>query len=120
MENIPNHPDIQTPQPQPSLVSPSEKTSRSNNFLHYFLVFVYLSFGLWIINGIFEKNPFYDGTRLWYIIPGFVYLRPILMACFSIGSVLFFWRRFRSFAFGVLLLSILALLGYIYGSIFLR
>lgn len=118
MENISNHPDIQAP--QTILVNPNEKTSKSNNFLQYFLGFVFLGFGLWIINGIFEKNPFYDGTRLWHTIPGFVYLRPILMVFFSVGSVSFFWRRFKAFAIGVLVLSILALLGYIYGSVFLR
>lgn len=88
--------------------------------LHFGLGAAYLVLGLWIINGIFENNPLYDGTRLWHTIPGFVYLRPILMVGFSLASISFFLRRFRPFALGILFLSVLTLLGYIYGSIFFK
>lgn len=82
------------------------------NILYFVMGGLFIGIGIWIINGLFENNPFYDGTRLWYIIPGFMYLRPILMIIFGVTTIIFFWKRQRPFAIGALTLSIIALLGY--------
>lgn len=97
--------------------SEQKKLYKFNKIVDFFLGFIYCGFGLWIINGIFERNPFYDGyvlkDLLRYLIPGSDFLRPILMVSFNLVSILVFWNKLRYFAIGVLTLSLLLLWWYI-------
>ena len=89
----------------------SSKNSFIKNALYFILGGVSLGIGTWLINGLFEKNPFYDGTSLWYI-QGFVFLRPVLMFVLTLGTIIFFWNKQKYFALGVLTLSLILLFGY--------
>src|SRR3989338_7202279 len=87
-------------------VNSQRVNSSLKGFIYFVLGVVFIGFGTWVINGVFEKNPIYDFRWMRYWLPGFFFLRPILFFLLPIITVLLFWKRNRPFALGALSFSL--------------